>query len=107
MPTMDFEAYLNTNAPAADREAQLADLLQNEDAAGIEYAVVMPSPTPKPDNRALYETAGRARRAILCCQVNPNDGVAALQEIRQAAADWGMRVLKIMPAIYQVHLTGP
>jgi predicted TIM-barrel fold metal-dependent hydrolase len=106
MPTIDFEVYLNTNASAREREVALAELFQNEDAAGIEYAVVMPSPTPKPDNRALYETAGRERRAILCCQVNPNDG-AALQEIRQAATDWGMRVLKIMPAIYQVHLTGP
>src|ERR1700694_2662675 len=107
MPTMDFEAYLNTNAPAAARESQLADLLRNEDAAGIEYAVVMPSPTPKPDNQALYETAGRERRAVLCCQVNPNAGDAAFQEIRRSATEWGMRVLKIMPAIYQVHLTGP
>jgi predicted TIM-barrel fold metal-dependent hydrolase len=107
MPTIDFEVYLNTNASAPERELALAELFQNEDAAGIEYAVVMPSPTPKPDNRALYESAGHQRRAILCCQVNPNDGVGALQEIRQAASDWGMRVLKIMPAIYQVHLTSP
>jgi predicted TIM-barrel fold metal-dependent hydrolase len=107
MPTMDFEAYLNTNAPAADRQAALADLFRNEDAAGVEYAVVMPSPTVKPDNRALYETACQQRRAILCCQVNPNEGQAALQEIRQSVTDWGMRVLKIMPAIYQVRMTGP
>ncbi|HET6320056.1 MAG TPA: amidohydrolase family protein, partial [Chloroflexota bacterium] len=78
----------------------------NEDAAGVEYAVVMPSPTPKPDNAALYETACGERRAILCCQVNPNDGQSALDEIRRAATDWRMRVLKIMPAIYQVHMTG-
>jgi len=104
---MDFEAYLNTNAPAAERESQLADLLRNEDAAGIEYAVVMPSPTPKPDNRALYETAGRERRAVLCCQVNPNDGDSAFAEIRQAATEWNMRVLKIMPAIYGIQMTGP
>lgn len=103
---MDFEVYLNTNAPAAEREQALADLFRNEDAAGIEYAVVMPSPTPKPDNRALYETASSQRRAVLCCQVNPNDGQAALDEIRQSATEWGMKVLKIMPAIYQVHLTG-
>jgi len=104
---MDFEVYLDTNAPPAEREAALDALFANEDAAGIEYAVVMPTPTRKPDNRALYETAGSERRAILCCQVNPNDGEAALQEIRQSATEWGMRVLKIMPAIYQVHMTGP
>src|SRR2546423_11511517 len=103
LPTMDFEVYLNTNAPATERERALADLFCNEDAAGIEYAVVMPSPTPKPDNRALYETAHEQRRAILCCQVNPNEGEAALDEIRRSASEWGMRVLKIMPAIYHVH----
>ncbi|HEY3063060.1 MAG TPA: amidohydrolase family protein [Chloroflexota bacterium] len=106
MPTMDFEVYLNTNAPASERATALAELLRNEDAAGIEYAVVMPSPTPKPDNRALYDTAHAERRAVLCCQVNPNDGDAAFAEIRQSATELGMRVLKIMPAIYQVHLTG-
>jgi hypothetical protein len=102
---MDFEVYLNTNVPAAERQTALAELFANEDAAGIEYAVVMPSPTPAPSNRALFETAGGERRAILCCQVNPNDGRAALAEIRQSATEWGMRVLKIMPAIYQVHLS--
>ncbi|MGI9147820.1 MAG: amidohydrolase family protein [Chloroflexota bacterium] len=107
MPTMDFEAYLNTNASAADRDVALAELLANEDAAGIEYAVVMPSPTRKPDNRALYETAGQEHRAILCCQVNPNDGELAFDEIRQAATEWRMRVLKIMPAIYQIRMTSP
>ncbi|HLZ31213.1 MAG TPA: amidohydrolase family protein [Chloroflexota bacterium] len=104
---MDFEVYLDTNAPPADREAALKALFVNEDAAGIEYAVVMPSPTVKPDNLALFETAGKQRRAILCCQVNPNDGAPALDEIKRAATEWGMRVLKIMPAIYQVRLTSP
>jgi predicted TIM-barrel fold metal-dependent hydrolase len=104
---MDFEVYLNTNASAPERETALAELFANEDAAGIEYAVVMPSPTPQPDNEALYETAGHNPRAILCCQVNPNDGASALEVIRQAATSWGMRVLKIMPAIYQVRLTSP
>jgi predicted TIM-barrel fold metal-dependent hydrolase len=106
MPTMDFEAYLNTNAPAAARAAQLASLLANEDAAGIEYAVVMPNPTPRPDNRALHETAAGQRRVVPCCQVNPNDGEPAFAEIRQAATEWGMRLLKIMPAIYHVQLSG-
>jgi len=107
MPTMDFEVYLNTNAPAAERVQALGDLFANEDAAGIEYAVVMPSPTPQPDNQALYETAHAERRAILCCQVNPNHGEPALATIRQAATQWGMRVLKIMPAIYHVRMTSP
>jgi predicted TIM-barrel fold metal-dependent hydrolase len=106
MPTMDFEVYLNTNAPAPERATALAELFSNEDAAGIEYAVVMPSPTPRPDNRALYDTASSNRRAILCCQVNPNDA-DALPQIKQAATEFGMRVLKIMPAIYHVRMTSP
>ena len=106
-PTIDFEVYLNTNESADQRAAALTALFDNEDAAGIEYAVVMPSPTSDPDNAALYATAHGQRRAILCCQVNPNHGERAFEAIRQSATEWGMRVLKIMPAIYQVHLTGP
>ena len=105
-PTMDFEVYLNTNASAEERATALSSLLANEDAGGIEFAVVMPSPTPNPDNRALYETAGQERRAILCCQVNPN-APDALTEIQHAATTLKMRVLKIMPAIYHVRLTSP
>src|SRR5258707_7630797 len=104
MPTMDFEAYVNTNALAPERATALAELFANEDAAGIEYAVVMPSPTPRPDNRALYETASANPRAILCCQVNPNDA-DALPQIKEAATELGMRLLKIMPAIYHVRMS--
>src|ERR1051326_1529638 len=107
MPTMDFEVYLNTNAPAAERDAELAALFENEDTAGIEYAVVMPSPTPKPDNAALFETAHTNRRAVLCCQVNPNFGDAAFDEIHRARHEFNMRILKIMPSIYQIPLVGP
>jgi hypothetical protein len=106
MPTMDFEVYLNTNVPASERQGILAELLANEDAAGIEYAVVMPQPTPHPDNQALFETAGKERRAILCCQVNPNDATA-IDDIRRSATEFGMRVLKIMPAIYHLQLLSP
>src|SRR5579859_3764702 len=106
MPTMDFEAYLNTNAPAPERQTTLAELFANEDAAGIEYAVVMPTPTPRPDNQALFETASGNPRAVLCCQVNPGDA-DALPQIEQSATQWGMRVLKIMPAIYHLRLTSP
>jgi predicted TIM-barrel fold metal-dependent hydrolase len=107
MPTMDFEAYLDTNAPAAERALALRELFANEDAAGIEYAVVMPMPQRNPNNQALFETAGGERRAILCCQVNPNDGASAFETIRQSGTQWGMRMLKIMPSIYQIHLLGP
>lgn len=107
MPTMDFETYLPTNAPADERAAALAATLENEDRAEIEYAVVMPNPTPHPDNRALYETCRGERRAILCCQVNPNDGANALADVARSATDYGARMLKIMPALYHLNLSGP
>jgi len=103
---MDFEVYLNTNAPKEERAVALRELFENEDLAGIEYAVVMPSPTASPDNAALYETAHDERRAVLCCQVNPNHGEAAFETIRKSAREWGMRVLKIMPAIYHLQMLG-
>lgn len=107
MITMDFETYLPTNRPAEERASVLRTILDNEDAAGIEYAVVMPNPTPQPDNRALADTVRGERRVIACCQVNPNDGVTALAEIEQSATELGMRMLKIMPAIYHLNLTSP
>jgi uncharacterized protein len=105
VPTMDFEVYLQTNVPPEERAAALADLLRAEDAAGIQYPVIMPSPTPRPDNHALYETAGQEPRAILCCQVNPNND-DAFEEIERSVREWGMKMLKIMPAIYNIHMTG-
>jgi predicted TIM-barrel fold metal-dependent hydrolase len=107
MPTIDFETYLPTNAPVEERAKALAAILENEDAAGIEYAVVMPNPTPHPDNRALYETCHAERRAILCCQVNPNDGASAIADIERSATQLGARMLKIMPALYHLRLGGP
>jgi hypothetical protein len=106
MPTMDFEIYLPTNAGAEERRAALADLARWEDLAGIEIAVVMPNPTPRPDNRALVDTLGGDRRWIACAQVNPNDP-GAVAEVRQAVTEWGCRMLKIMPAIYNAPPCGP
>jgi hypothetical protein len=106
MPTMDFEIYLPTNASAAERQAALADLAMWEDKAGIEIAVVMPNPTPKPDNHALVETLGNDPRWIPCCQVNPNDA-DAVDQVRHAVTALGCRMLKLMPSIYNAPPTGP
>ena len=99
MPTMDFEIYLPTNDSPEQRQAALADLTKWEDLAGIEFAVVMPNPTPRPDNRALVETLNGNPRWIPCAQVNPNDADAVAQ-VRQAVTEFGCRMLKMMPAIY-------
>lgn len=107
MPTMDFETYLPTDRPAGERAEVLAQILRDEDAAGIEYAVMMPAPIWQPNNRALAETVKGERRVIACCQVNPNDGAPALQDIEQSVSRDGMRMLKIMPALFHLNLLGP
>jgi predicted TIM-barrel fold metal-dependent hydrolase len=104
---MDFETYLPTDQPAAERAEVLAAILRDEDAAGIEYAVMMPTPIWQPNNRALAESVKGNRRIIACCQVNPNDGEAALRDIERSATQDGMRFLKIMPALYHINLLGP
>lgn len=106
MPTMDFEAYLPTEVGAEERRAALADLARWEDKAGIEYAVVMPQPSPNPNTRALLETLAGERRWIPCCQVNLQLGAEGVAQFREGVAG-GCRLLKIMPAIYNAPPTGP
>ncbi len=99
MPTMDFEIYVPTEVDAAERRAVLATLAEMEDQAGIEMAVVMPSPTPAPNNRALVETLAGDPRWIPCAQVNPN-APGAVEAVRAAVTDLGCRMIKVMPALY-------
>jgi uncharacterized protein len=107
MPTMDFEIYLPTEAGADELRAALEDLAYWEDKAGIEMAVVMPTPTPHPSNKALAETLAGDPRWVLCAQVNPQHGEGAVAEFRQAVTEFGCRMLKIMPAIYNTPPTSP
>jgi predicted TIM-barrel fold metal-dependent hydrolase len=97
---MDFETYLPANASLEQQATALADILKNEDAAGIELAVVMPYPTPRPDNHGLFETTRGQHRVLPCCQVNPNLGEEATRELETAVTKWGARAVKLMPSIY-------
>lgn len=105
MPTMDFEAYLPTEVGAAERREALAELARLEDQAGIERAVVMPKPTPRPDNHALVETLGGDPRWVPCCQVDPN-APGAPDAVREALTALGCRMLKVMPALYNAPPAG-
>jgi uncharacterized protein len=104
--TMDFETYVNSEVPAAERAEILAQVLADEDAAGIQYAVVMPNPSPHPNNLALHETVRNEKRVVACCQVNPNDATA-LDDVETSLTTYGMRFLKLMPALYNLDLLGP
>ncbi len=105
MPTMDFEIYLPSEASARERQDALADLAHWEDKAGIAMAVVMPSPTPAPNNRALIETLAGDPRWVPCAQVNPN-APSAVVDVRHAVTALGCRMLKVMPAIYNAPPLG-
>jgi uncharacterized protein len=105
MPTMDFEAYVPSEASAEERRAALANLAHWEDVAGIAMAVVMPSPSPAPNNRALHETLNGDSRWIPCAQVNPN-APGAVEEVRHAVTALGCRMLKVMPALYNAPPLG-
>ncbi len=105
MPTMDFEIYLPSEASAAERRDALADLAHWEDKAGIAMAVVMPAPTPAPNNRALIETLAGDPRWIPCAQVNPH-APGAVAEVRRAVTEDGCRMLKVMPALYNAPPLG-
>jgi predicted TIM-barrel fold metal-dependent hydrolase len=104
---MDFETYIPTDKPADERAAVLAEILADADRAGIEYVVTMPSPTWVLNNRALHETVGGERRAIACCQVNPNNGADAVQDFVESVTQRNMKLLKLMPAAYHLNLLGP
>jgi predicted TIM-barrel fold metal-dependent hydrolase len=106
MITMDFETYVNSEVSALERAAILADVLQDADAAGIEYVVVMPNPSAHPNNQALHETIRGERRVVGCAQVNPNDP-SAVSDVETALTTLGMRCLKIMPTLYHLDLLGP
>ncbi len=107
MPTMDFEIYLPTEARADELRAALEDLTYWEDKAGIEMAVVMPAPTPNPNNKALVDTLAGNPRWIPCAQLNPQHGAQAVADFRQAVTEYGCRMLKLMPAIYNTPPTSP
>jgi predicted TIM-barrel fold metal-dependent hydrolase len=102
---MDFETYVNSEVSTLERSAILASVLQDADAAGIDYVVVMPNPSAHPNNRALHETVQGERRVIACCQVNPNDPTA-LADVETSLTVLGMRCLKLMPALYNLDLLG-
>ena len=102
MPTMDFEAYLQTEVDE-DAARSVVELAAGEAKAGVAMAAVMPAPTPPPDNRALLETLAGDSRWIPCAQVNPQHDDAVAQ-VRAAAAA-GCRMPKLMPAIYNTPPT--
>lgn len=79
--------------------------------AGVDRAVLMPSPTFRPRNRlvarALDAASGPRARFVGCALVNPQFGDEAVLELERAVREWGFRAAKLMPPLHAVNLVGP
>ena len=78
--------------------------------AGVDKAVLMPTPTFTPRNsvvaEALASTAAARRRFVGCALVNPHFGDDAVGELERAVKEWGFRAAKLMPTLHAINLVG-
>ena len=87
----DCEAYVSTTA-------DLANLLDMEDRAGIDKIVLIASVEYRPNNRAVAECGRMSDRIIPCARVNPRLGDEATGELERCLGEDGMSGLKLMSA---------
>ena len=97
MPTMDFECYLRSDSSEID---PVDEMLQMQDAAGIELAVVMPPLQDPPDNGWLAQRIEGQSRLIGCAVINPLMGDDAIADLERSINEFGFRGIKLMPAFY-------
>jgi len=91
----DFEAYLTIS---------LDEILDMEDEAGIDVVVVMPETEIEPKNRELSDILKGNPRTIGCALINPHKGEKAVEELKAAVTEWGLRAMKLMPAIHEYNM---
>jgi hypothetical protein len=96
--TMDFEIYHSNEG--AKPYYGVKELLELEDEAGIQKAVVMPTPIFRPHNKQLAEKIRGNDRFIGCANLNPHFGDEAVAELEQAVKEWNMKSLKLMPTLH-------
>ena len=101
MPTMDFECYLRSDSSDVD---PVDEMLELQDAAGIELAVVMPPLQDPPDDGWLAERIKGQPRLLGCALINPLMGVEAVANLERSINDFGFRGMKLMPAFYHYHI---
>ena len=104
MPTMDFECYLRSDSSDID---PVDEMLELQDAAGIELAVVMPPLQDPPDNRWLAQRIKGQSRLIGCALINPLMGDVAIADLERSVNEFGFRGLKLMPAFYHYAIESP
>jgi predicted TIM-barrel fold metal-dependent hydrolase len=109
---VDCELYYHgQEGPGGGEGARIQQLDALCREAGVDRAVLMPTPTFRPRNRLVAESLRtappRARDRFLgCALVNPHFGEDAVAELRTAVRDWGFRCAKLMPSLHAVNLVG-
>ena len=91
----DFETYLTIS---------LDEILEMEDEAGIDIAVVMPKTEIEPKNRELSDILRGNPRTIGCALINPHKGEEAVAELKAAVTEWGLKAVKLMPVIHEYNI---
>ncbi len=95
----DFEAYLNDEFRDENGYLDLDGLLALEDEAEMDVAVIMPNTQPNPQNAELGDAIRGNPRALGCALVHPTEP-EPVEQVRLAAEEWGMRGIKLMPAVH-------
>ena len=102
----DFEAYLNDSFRDENGKLNLASLLALEDEADMDVAVIMPNTQPLPQNDELGEAIRGNSRALGCALVHPTEP-DPVEQVKLAAEEWGMRGIKLMPAVHNYNVDDP
>ena len=102
----DFEAYLNDSFRDESGKLNLDTLLALEDEADMDVAVIMPNTQPLPQNDELADAIGGNPRALGCALVHPTEP-APVEQVKLAAESWGMRGIKLMPAVHNYNVDDP
>ena len=104
----DFEAYLSEQYQ--EEPFTLKMLLEMEDEAGIEKAVVMADLRKggqlafSPDNEGLAPQIQGNPRTIGCAVLNPHLGRKGVEELKRAVTEWGFQGLKLMPSAHKFEI---
>lgn len=115
MPTVDFEAYYNEDHDGG-KVFTIETLLQMEDEAGIDVAVVMPanrSAGPQgqnyaqPDNQRVADAIRGNRRCVGCATINPTISDANTQAQLKIMLDNGFGGAKLMAVLHNYEIDSP
>lgn len=108
---VDCEIYYH--GPDRSLGGQVFGIEQLEElcrAAGVDKAVLMPTPTFYPRNHLVAEVLNSPRgargRFVGCALVNPHFGDDAVGELERAVKEWGFRAAKLMPTLHAINLIG-